>query len=516
MARKSPWQEFADNFNSVYGTFQKIGRDIETSRLMDDEKFTAEGGLGFGLEGDELEKARYKALGDVYTKYGQPDKGLAVRQSLANLEAKERENVLNRAILDEQIKQRGILATALANANIGNVRANTANTQSITGERNALLPGKLKQQDATLESTIASTADTMSQTKRREELLPGEKVSQGLSNEAQKIANRGGELSNIMDTQKIEAAERLVGFEKIEDDIITLVNSEKYRKDNNINTVEDAQAATIRLYENANLPPERKAAVIKTINEYGLDKLQKLAAKTAAEANNALQKGGLPGLIKYYDKVDDGAATSLELKGNEESGFTLVRKDGDSESVLFRGANQAEIEAQLSSQIQKPGTGLQVAADILANRQTKVGISAAEKGIEKLDAQINSIEVGIEAQELANDVAKMNALSKQNQLIASTELAQAQAKKILQQVEREKGLTWNDMEANKAFNKFLTSPDYKVIEDDFGSDKAGLQTYTNKVRFNLGLIKQPPAGTNLEDWLSLNDVQREQIIAAGN
>ena len=224
----------------------------------------------------------------------------------------------------------------------------------------------------------------------------------------------------------------------------------------------------------------------------------------------------MPGLIKYYDKVDDGAATSLELKGNEESGFTLVRKDGDSESVLFRGANEAEIEAQLSSQIQKPGTGLQVAADILANRQTKVGISAAEKGIEKLDAQINSIEVSIEAQELANDVAKMNALSKQNQLIASTELAQAQAKKILQQIEREKGLTWNDMEANKAFNKFLTSPDYKVIEDDFGSDKAGLQTYTNKVRFNLGLIKQPPAGTNLEDWLSLNDVQREQIIAAGN
>ena len=509
MARKSPWQEFADNFNSVYGTFQKVGRDIETSRLMDDEKFTAEGGLGFGLEGDELEKARYKALGDVYTKYGQPDKGLAVRQSLANLEAKERENVLNRAILDEQIKQRGILTTALANANIGNVLANTANTQSITGERDALLPGKLDQQSATLDSTIAGTADTRSQTKRRDELLPGEKKSQ-------EIANKGGELANIMDTQKIEAANRLVGFQKIEDDIITLVNSEKYRKDNNINTVEDAQAATIRLYENANLPPERKAAVIKTINEYGLDKLQKLAAKTAAEANNALQKGGLSGLIKYYDKVDDGAATSLELKGNEESGFTLVRKDGDSESVLFRGANEAEIEAQLSSQIQKPGTGLQVAADILANRQTKVGISAAEKGIEKLEAQIDSIEVSIEAQELANDVAKMNALSKQNQLIASTELAQAQAKKILQQVEREKGLTWNDMKAREAFNKFLTSDDYKVIRDDFGEDTVGLQTYTNTIRLNLGLISQPPAGTSLEDWLGLSDSQREQIIAAGN
>ena len=509
MARKSPWQEFADNFNSVYGTFQKVGRDIETSRLMDDEKFTAQGGLGFGLEGDELEKARYKALGDVYTKYGQPDKGLAVRQSLANLEAKERENELNRAILDEQIKQRGVLASALANAQIGNVRANTANTQSITSERDALLPGKLDQQSATLDSTRAGTENVRSQIKEREGLLSG-KIK------AQEISNESGELGNTQTKMEIEQANRLVGFQKIEDDIITLVNSEKYRKDNNINTVEDAQAATIRLYENANLPPERKAAVIKTINEYGLDKLQKLAAKTAAEANNELQKGGLPGLIKYYDKVDDGAATSLELKGNEESGFTLVRKDGDSESVLFRGANKAEIEAQLSSQIQKPGTGLQVAADILANRQTKVGISAAEKGIEKLDAQINSIQVSTEAQELANDVAKMNALSKQNQLIASTELAQAQAKKILQQVEREKGLTWNDMKAREAFNKFLTSDDYKVIRDDFGEDTVGLQTYTNTIRLNLGLISQPPAGTPLEDWLSLSDSQREQIIAAGN
>jgi hypothetical protein len=508
MARKSPWQEFADNFNSVYGTFQKVGKNIETARLMDDEKFTAKGGLGFGLEGDELEKARYKALGDIYTKYGDADKGLAVRQSLANLEAKERENELNAAILDSQIKQKGILAELLAKSNIGNIQANTANTRSITNRRDTLLPGELKQQGATLKGTEATTENIISQTTERDTLLPGKKVSQ-------EIINEGNEIANILNQQKVEAADRLVEFQKIEDDIITLVNSEQYRKENNINTVEDAQAATIRLYENANLPPERKAAVIKTINEYGLDKLQKLAAKTAAEANNALQKGGLPGLIKYYDKVDDGAATSLELKGNDESGYTLVRKDGDSESVLFQGATKTEIEAQLSSQIQKPGTGLAVAADILANQKTKTDIGLSKKSIEKLEAQIDSIEVSIEAQELANDVAKMNALSKQNQLIASTELAQAQAKKILQQVEREKGLTWNDIEAGKAFQRFLTSDDYKVIRDDFGNDTVGLQTYTNTIRFNLGLIKQPPAGTPLEDWLSFNDIQRSRILAAG-
>jgi hypothetical protein len=34
MARKSPWQQFSDNFSSVYGTFQDLGRGLETSRVM--------------------------------------------------------------------------------------------------------------------------------------------------------------------------------------------------------------------------------------------------------------------------------------------------------------------------------------------------------------------------------------------------------------------------------------------------------------------------------------------------
>ena len=108
MARKSPWQEFTENFQNVYGTFTKLGKNIETARIMDDERFTAKGGLGFGLEDDELEKARYKALGDVYTKYGDADKGLAVRQQLANLEEKRRSNDLQAAIFDNQVKLLGL------------------------------------------------------------------------------------------------------------------------------------------------------------------------------------------------------------------------------------------------------------------------------------------------------------------------------------------------------------------------------------------------------------------------
>ena len=107
MARKSPWQEFAENFQGVYGTFQKIGQDIETGRIMDDEQFTAEGKAGAGLSGGALEKARYKALGDIYTKYGNAKDGLAVRTQLADLESKDRENTINQGIMQELAYLRG-------------------------------------------------------------------------------------------------------------------------------------------------------------------------------------------------------------------------------------------------------------------------------------------------------------------------------------------------------------------------------------------------------------------------
>jgi hypothetical protein len=113
MARKSRWQQFSDNFNSVYDTFNKAAQNIETSRIMDDEKFTSGDGLGAGLEGSALEKARYKALGDIYTKYGNAEQGLAMRNQLATLDAAERENTINQTIMQELIDQRGALQSGL-------------------------------------------------------------------------------------------------------------------------------------------------------------------------------------------------------------------------------------------------------------------------------------------------------------------------------------------------------------------------------------------------------------------
>ena len=147
MARKSRWQQFTDNFNSVYGSFKQVGQDYETGNIMDDKKFTEEGGLGFGLEGSALEEARYKALGDIYTKYGNADKGLEMRQSLADLKQREFDNNLRQSLVDELRFQRGVGASNKLRADTDNVIAGTANTRSVIGERDAKLPYSLRIMD---------------------------------------------------------------------------------------------------------------------------------------------------------------------------------------------------------------------------------------------------------------------------------------------------------------------------------------------------------------------------------
>ena len=161
MARKSPWQEFAENFQGVYGTFQKIGQDVETGRIMDDEKFTAEGKAGAGLSGGALEKARYKALGDIYTKYGNAKDGLAVRTQLADLESKDRENTINQGIMQELAYLRGQGAVRNLDANSFASEGAGANSYSSANDRAATLNARLLRMQADTQDVLSGTTDGM-------------------------------------------------------------------------------------------------------------------------------------------------------------------------------------------------------------------------------------------------------------------------------------------------------------------------------------------------------------------
>ena len=406
MARKSPWQEFAENFQGVYGTFKQIGQDVETGRIMDDEKFTAEGKAGAGLSGSALDKARYKALGDIYTKYGNAKEGLAMRQSVSNLEASERKNELDAATLQEQIKQNGLLQSALmrsqafqnnasgnasnANAantlamtpvNVANTQATTANTKANTANTLAMTPVNVANTQATTANTKANTANTLAMTPvnvantKATTANTEATTANTKANTANTKANTAGTVANtaqtVLENEALQAAKDIRVAER---QFLTDISNPKWWESQGVEnpTPVQREAALAAMYENnPSIPIERKIAVQTALQKHGIENLQNTALETAEKAKAAVSGGGVEGLIKWYDGVDDGEATSLSLVENDGV-FQLVQKTGEGlnapTSVLYEGGSKAEIEAQLMGQITDPGSGMEIAASILEMR----------------------------------------------------------------------------------------------------------------------------------------------------
>ena len=182
MARKSGWQEFAENFNATFEIGNKIQQGMATSKVMNDEKFMAEGAAGYGLSGNELEKARYKALGDIYTKYGDPEKGLNFRTQLANLEDKERQNLMDENTRNFREELLGKIARDQGLANVNKTLADTGLTNAKLTLQTGLTPLQIQ---AAKENNIAAAFTN----KKNNLMLDGDLEAQRLALENAGIGN---------------------------------------------------------------------------------------------------------------------------------------------------------------------------------------------------------------------------------------------------------------------------------------------------------------------------------------
>lgn len=109
MARKSQWQQFADNFNSVYGSFTKMAQDWETQDVMEEqpELITTDtgtqqwqyGGKTYDKEitPEMLRGLQYQRLGDVMTKYGDAKGAMEMGLRSEELQEKRRENEIKQS-----------------------------------------------------------------------------------------------------------------------------------------------------------------------------------------------------------------------------------------------------------------------------------------------------------------------------------------------------------------------------------------------------------------------------------
>ena len=165
------------------------------------------------------------------------------------------------------------------------------------------------------------------------------------------------------------AADNNLKFETSINTIFTEANNNEAYK-----TEADAQAGILKSLREAEIPNDMRMSAIDAIQKHGVGMLQNEAAFLTQSARNAAQLG-VANLVKFYDTVDDtvdGEKTSLTYEGSDEAGWTVSQVIGDNTTVLFKGKTEAEISAVIMNQIEKPGTGLGIAANVLSNETAQI------------------------------------------------------------------------------------------------------------------------------------------------
>jgi hypothetical protein len=148
MARKSGWQQFADNFKSVYGAYKDWAMDEEYQDIMDakveetgfspddmgDPEPTQWSYLGETFDAkptrEQMRGLQYKAIGDSRMRYGDVEGALDMQLRREEIDQRAMDNKLNRDLYKELLFQKGKGAS-------DQMRAGIDNTKSQTGLNNA-------------------------------------------------------------------------------------------------------------------------------------------------------------------------------------------------------------------------------------------------------------------------------------------------------------------------------------------------------------------------------------------
>ena len=528
MARKSRWQQFTDNFNGVYDTFNKLGQNIEAKRIMGDD-FTAEGGAGAGLSGADLERARYKALGDVYTKYGNAEAGLNVRNQLATLEAANRDNQLNRDIYDELVKQRGVLQSGLmgsqinsnnASANASN--ASAANTRFRTTRGEALLPGELTYQGLQNQGQVIS--NNQAQEDLNYSILTNPELARGLqigndqaaynlgvdyATRDDEISRRGGvadsavanaERDGVAADVAAATSEGQIDATNTSNDVTVATNNQALSTMSaedailadvmalNLDTPEATQEALLSAINNSKLPIERRLALSSAIQTHGLETLMNKGQTFTQEGLQALGKG-LDAGVAWYDTQDDG--NTLEVI-RENGTVRVMERRGDAVNELYSADGpeaEQQVIAHLSNIIKSPTNALAAATSIADLEATRANTDRTESQTTLLDRQGFS--------ELLN----------QDAIRARTALVEAQMDEIRNNINN-KNLTDSAKVGQQALSALMSSDLYLDLARE---DPAQAAEARADIMRATGMPDAPPAGMEAQIWFNMTEEEKAEF-----
>ena len=151
------------------------------------------------------------------------------------------------------------------------------------------------------------------------------------------------------------------------------------------------------LNSNPNITLKRRLEMDAALGKHGITKLQNKALEVVAEGKLFAQKG-LPDLIKWYDGVDDGDATSLRKDVAEDGSIKLFRVSPEGETLYLQGKDETQIRAQIMAQLNDPIKGVELAGAILDQEKTK----------QTMEIDGKTFEITKETAEFQNRLTKSN------------------------------------------------------------------------------------------------------------
>lgn len=525
MARKSRWQQFSDSFNAVYGTFNKAFEDIETSKLMKQE---FKDDAGNALAGDDLDRARYRALADIKTKYGDAAGGLALRSNAAALESTTFANDLNRELRPELLAQRGVLQSGLMGAQINSANAGAANNYANANATNTLLAGRVVGQDLTNQGLAADvavkagTVDSRIARDRAEAATAAADADVATGTVDSRIASSDADArtdeANATITE-VTAAETLATTnERVAATLAELkaaateagnrvTSAEASARDNSVvsdifresttmdfDTTEAANAWLIEQFASADISPQARLSAAQTVNQFGAEVIGARAAEITQNMRAAWQKGGLPGLADAYEKIADGVDARVERDGDTVR-VIVDRGDGLPEILDEATGSDAEtvLGARLMARMDDPMTAMQVAAQEASLAQTQAETARTEAQTGLIDAQEFTTMLEANGQDARNALVQAQ-VEKINEDIRTSRAGLGDAKKI----------------ALRGLTDMLTDPNFILLKAD--NPELANQAQLDYMQ-TMGLVTPardaPPPGIDQSTWDAMSEEERK-------
>ena len=341
MARKSPWQQFSDNFSSVYGSFKELGSGIESARIMAEEPLVQSTGLGPGPQSvyqanyggknynEEITPAmltglRNQRLADVKRKYGDVQGAMDMELKGAQLIESQNKAKLEEQTFDSQVQIKENQAAA------GTVAIDTAKFRLQTMINEAPVDLKIKLATAagvTLDNdnkiignyvAEATKDDLIAASKLGIQSLELQNINMALAGEGYKLDNAGKLISN-----EIAGATKglKINREALENARMILANKGLYlTTEGQVLDLEKSKALHAKELANSMMEAEIKGQELKKKDDYN-----KVYSSYAEKAKLGKDEGGFQSAEEANQYVIDGVfdldpALGRELENNYKAG----------------------------------------------------------------------------------------------------------------------------------------------------------------------------------------------------